>query len=428
MKKINNLLNNKIIFIVSIFLLLQPILDLITGIQTHYYDMFLSVGVIFRFLFMLFMIYYVIFVADSKYKKYSIFYFILLFLYILFFLISTIYFKDMSLISEEIKWLIKNLYFPILLVGFINVFNNHKERIENITFIKIIAIYVFIIIICKLIGIETNAYTQGKTGYIGLFYSANEISGIISLLLPFLIFYRADKNRLLLKAIIVLGVLYCTLIIGSKTAFLSLLIIIGVYIVNYFIKMIKARKYRNVKIILLSLILSIVLISIVLPYTAFYKNIKTHVSFLDINNITEIFEGDNFNRLIFSDRLTFLQNTKEEYDKASIIQKIVGIGYASATEEKTIEMDYFDIYYRYGILGFITYFLPLVIALITILRKVRKAIFDDKIIYVLSLSLALILALFTGHIFTAPSVSIYVSLMIGYLVNAKSKETSNVIL
>jgi hypothetical protein len=315
-----------------------------------------------------------------------------------------------------------------LLVGFINVFNNHKERIENITFIKIIAIYVFIIIICKLIGIETNAYTQGKTGYIGLFYSANEISGIISLLLPFLIFYRADKNRLLLKAIIVLGVLYCTLIIGSKTAFLSLLIIIGVYIVNYFIKMIKARKYRNVKIILLSSILSIVLISIVLPYTAFYKNIKTHVSFLDINNITEIFEGDNFNRLIFSDRLTFLQNTKEEYDKASIIQKIVGIGYGSATEEKTIEMDYFDIYYRYGILGFITYFLPLVIALITILRKVRKAIFDDKIIYVLSLSLALILALFTGHIFTAPSVSIYVSLMIGYLVNAKSKETSNVIL
>jgi hypothetical protein len=418
MKKISNLLNDKTVLIISVFLLLQPILDLITGIQTHYYDLFLSVGVILRFLFMIFIMYYIVFVTNSKYKKYSIYYFIVLFLYTLFFLISTVYFKDMSLMGEEIKWLIKNLYFPILLVGFINVFDTHKEKIEDLTFIKIISMYALIIIICKLIGIETISYTQGKTGYIGLFYSANEISGIISLLLPFLIFYRVDKSRLLLKAIIVLTVLYCTLTIGSKTAFLSLFIVITVYIINYFVRMVKSKKYKNIRVILLSLIISIALISVVLPYTAFYKNIKTHVKFLDINNVSEIFKGDNFNRLIFSDRLTFLNDTKDIYDKSNTIQKVVGIGYAFEVPNKTIEMDYFDIYYRYGIIGFITYFMPLVIAVIAILKGIRNT-FDGKIVYILAIFLSLVLALFTGHIFTAPSVSIYVSLMIGYLVNIK---------
>jgi hypothetical protein len=295
----------------------------------------------------------------------------------------------MSLISEEIKWLIKNLYFPILLVGFINIFDTHKEKIEDKTFIKIISMYAFIIITCKLIDIETISYTQGKTGYIGLFYSANEISGIISLLLPFLIFYRVDKSRLLLKAIIILGVLYCTLTVGSKTAFLSLFIVIAVYILNYFIRMVKYKKYKNVKIILLSVILSIALISIILPYTAFYKNIKTHVKFLDINNIFEIFKGDNFNRLIFSDRLTFLNDTKEIYDESNTIQKVVGIGYAFEVPNKTIEMDYFDIYYRYGIMGFSTYFMPLIMAVIVILKSMKNT-FDGKIVYTLSISLTLV--------------------------------------
>jgi hypothetical protein len=308
-----------------------------------------------------------------------------------------------------------------LLVSFINIFNN-RGKVENVTFIKIIAIYVFIVIMCKLIGIETDAYTQGKTGYIGLFYSANEISGIISLLLPFLIFYKVDKSKLILKSIIVLGVLYCTLTIGSKTAFLSLFIVIGAYVINYFVKQVKANKFKNLRIILLSLILSIALIFIVLPYTAFYRNIKTHMTFLNINSITEIFEGDNFNRLIFSDRLTFLIDTKRHYDNSNITQKILGIGYAPENKNKTIEMDYFDIYYRYGILGFTIYFSPLIFAFITILKRVRKTVFDDKIIYISSLSLALLLALFTGHIFTAPSVSIYVSLVIAYLVNVKDEK------
>jgi hypothetical protein len=39
--------------------------------------------------------------------------------------------------------------------------------------------------------------------------------------------------------------------------------------------------------------------------------------------------------------------------------------------------------------------------------------------YIVSISLALLLALFTGHIFTAPSVSIYISLIIAYVLTLK---------
>ena len=67
---------------------------------------------------------------------------------------------------------------------------------------------------------------------------------------------------------------------------------------------------------------------------------------------------------------------------------------------KTIEMDYFDVLYRNGYVGFILYFIPV----IYILYKIKM----NKKLEIYSLVLSLILALFQGHILVSPSVSICV--------------------
>lgn len=416
MKKINEMFSQNIIKIVTIFLLMQPILDFVTGMNIKYYTNFVSSGIIFRATFLAIVIYYVIFLSKFKNKKYSISYLIMIFIYIVTFVAISLNIKGLSLVLTEIKWIIKVFYFPILLICFINIFNDNKEEVNITTYIYILATYIFLIIACQLFGIDANAYTQGKIGYIGIFNSANEISAIISILLPFLFFYNFKKGQAYIKILILIATLYCILISGTKTSFLSLVIVSLIYLIWYINKLIKEKKYKQIKTISIFAIIIVALVFITLPFTSFGKNIEKHITFLEIDNITEIFEGDNFNRLIFSDRLTFLKETKEIYNEGKDVQKIIGIGFAFEPEQKLIEIDYYDIYYRYGPIGFVIYFAPLIIIILDI-TKLFKYKLLNKITYSLAVFLGLILAFFTGHIFTAPSVSIYVALFMSVLYN-----------
>ena len=76
---------------------------------------------------------------------------------------------------------------------------------------------------------------------------------------------------------------------------------------------------------------------------------------------------------------------------------------------KTIEMDYFEIFYRSGIIGFIIFF----ILFIPIIIKCFKKIFNSSFINIL----ILLLAFFQGHIIVTPSVSFYVALFIVLILN-----------
>lgn len=65
-------------------------------------------------------------------------------------------------------------------------------------------------------------------------------------------------------------------------------------------------------------------------------------------------------------------------------------------------MDYYDIFYRHGVVGTILYFLPF---LLHIKRKYTMTTY-------LSILLIFILAFFSGHIFVAPSVSFLVAIIL----------------
>ena len=70
-----------------------------------------------------------------------------------------------------------------------------------------------------------------------------------------------------------------------------------------------------------------------------------------------------------------------------------------------IEMDYFDILFSHGIVGFIIFFGITVPILVKIVREKRKVDYEYVMNFT-SLLLIIILAFFTGHIITAPSVSL----------------------
>ncbi len=71
-------------------------------------------------------------------------------------------------------------------------------------------------------------------------------------------------------------------------------------------------------------------------------------------------------------------------------------------------MDYFDIFYNHGIMGFIIFFIPYIMILINIFKKKDKLFDFERYMSYISIFLIVILSLFTGHIITAPSVSIVI--------------------
>jgi len=180
--------------------------------------------------------------------------------------------------------------------------------------------------------------------------------------------------------------------------------------------------YDNIKIYLFVIIIFIIGIIIVLPKTNFYKNIETHLNYLKLDSITEVFkEEELIDHFIFSQRLTFMENRRGDYQEANTYQKLFGIGYLNGKKEaKAVEMDYFDIYYSHGLIGFIIYFGIYGYFFYLIMKERKKIDFTQYMVYV-SIILSIFLSFFTGHIITAPAVSLLVTILLLMLVKEKKK-------
>ena len=253
---------------------------------------------------------------------------------------------------------------------------------------------------------------------LGFFNSANEISGIISILTPIIFIIFATEKNIIKCLIFTIIYLIVILTIGTKTPFLALIITVFLTLIYIWIKNIKNKNYKIVFYSFICLLISIITFILIISHTNFYKNIKTHLDYLKIDNVNEVFENKKMiNQFIFSRRLTFLQNKSKIYKNSSIYEKLFGIGLANNT--KLIEIDYFDIFYSFGIVGFITIFLTIIFILYKILKNKQKITYE-RYMLLLSFAYIIILSFFTGHILTSPSVSL-ISLAIIISLNKKSK-------
>ena len=400
-----------------IFLLLQPILDLITGLGLHIWEVNITFGIIIRILFLLFLLYSVLFIYKKK-ESYP-FLGILLF-YGLLYILSMILFKNGSGFFSEIRGLCRVFYFPILLILLYSI--KEEINISKMTLMVILITYLVGILVPNCLNLGFKSYEITKVGTLGFFNSANEISGVISILTPIMVLILVSIKKIIPAMIIIGMYLVVILTIGTKTPLISLGITFFFAYLWFISKEIKKKSYKKIITSFLALIIAITGIVIVLPKTNFYKNIKTHLDYLKVDNVTEVFQNKELiDHFIFSQRLTFLENRQRDYYQANTYQKLFGIGYLKGTKEaKAIEMDYFDIYYSHGIIGFIIYFGIYGYFFYLVMKERKKIDFSIYMIYV-SILLSIILSFITGHIITAPAVSILVVIILLMLVKKKKK-------
>lgn len=401
--------------ILIIYLLLQPFLDVIAGLS-NMISMPNIIGIIVRFSFLIFCGIYLFFFTDN-YKKKNRIYLILIILYLIAFTIYTITTKDLNVIMYELQNTMNAFYFPITFIAIYQMIKEYNIEIKSSHIVTLFSIYLLFVFIPTITGIGLDSYEISKTGSTGWFNSANSISSILSLLFPFLLIYlKNNKTNPILIIIGALIILYVFATIGTKVPILSIAIIIVFNVLYYLIYLFKSKKVKQIIAICCLILISLTAIITYLPRTSFYKNIQIHMDYLEISSPLEVFSDTYLlDHFIFSQRLTFLSRTHNNYMKETLPAKIIGIGYIEnyATDEintKTIEMDYFDIFYRHGIIGFILFFLPLIYYFKNFKQKIKNKY--TKLNISISVILIFVLAFFSGHIFVAPATSIIVIMIL----------------
>ena len=400
-----------------IFILLQPILDLITGFGIHIWKMDITIGIIIRMIFLLVILYSVMFVYK---KKQNWLYYGILIVYGLLYVLGVILFKDEVGLFSEIQGLCRVFYFPVLLIALYSI--KDEIKISKMTLMVVLVTYLVCILVPNCLNLGFETYEITKAGTLGFFNSANEISGIISLLTPIMILIFVSSKKIIPAVIISCIYLYVILTIGTKTPLLSLGITIFFTYLWFIYNAVKVKKYKRIGISLIALVLFTTALILILPKTTFYKNIETHLNYLKLDNVTEVFEDEKLvDHFIFSSRLKFMKERQQDYMDGNVYQKLFGIGYLNNQKEaKAVEMDYFDIYYNHGIIGFILFFGIYGYFFYLIMKERRKLEFEQYMLYI-SILLSIFLSFFTGHIITAPAVSILVTVLLLMLVKQKKK-------
>lgn len=392
--------------VIIVYLLLSPIIDIITSVLLNYFHVSFTLGMVVRLSFVIFIMWSTIYVYN---KKNVVSYYILVLIYFGLYLISIFKYKSGIVLFSEIQGLIKTFYFPTLLLSLYNIRDDIVISWKPIFYSS--AIYIVLVFFPMLFNIGYESYKITKEGTVGFFNSANEISGIISITTPFLFLLLKNKINLM-KIIYMIIYMIVILNIGTKTPILAFILSVCLVLVWIIKKLLEKNKKKLIFAIVGVFIVLISSIIIILPKTTFYKNIKVHLEYLGINNVEDILKNPyNIDHFIFSQRLTFLSTRNKQYIESSIYEKIVGIGYnINNKKARIVEIDYCDVFYSHGIIGAILFFSPYLYVLFNKLNKEKK----DYFAYIKKISIFLIcvLSFFTGHIIISPSVSTFAALII----------------
>ena len=404
--------------IIAIFILIQPILDILTGLCLHLLNLNLTIGIVIRVLFMIFIVCISLFVFK---KEKLLMPYLIIGIYCFLYLLGIIAFKNGVGLFYELQGLVKVFYYPIMLLS---IYSIRKEiNISKLTLFTTMFLYLIFIFIPTLLGLGFKTYEITKVGTLGFFNSANEISGIISILTPFLFIILFSSNKLIPKILITLMYLVVILMMGTKTPFLSLGIVIGMTFIYLWFNWLHKKEYKKLVYSFGIILIGILLVFLIVPKTNFYKNIKTELDFIEVDNPTEVLSSYKLiDHAIFGQRLSFLEKRSNEYSKSNLYQKLIGIGYLkNGKETKQVEMDFFDIYINHGFIGFLLVMLVLIYVLKDMIINHKKLDYENYMVLT-SIILIFLLSLITGHIITAPSVAL-LSIIICLSIIKKDKES-----
>lgn len=413
-----------------LYIILQPIIDIITSLCVRNISEKLTLGIFVRTIFMIYVMLYTTIKVDKKSRWQILIYYSLIAIYCIAFMINSYAKYELAMVFTQIKGLIKTLYFPIILASLLIIYKNKsfptKQKYINIS----LSIYVLIIVICKIFSMGYPTYPfKDNVGTIGLFYAGNETSAIIALLSPICFGTFISKKFSILNAILCAVTIFAMLEIGTKVACISIIALIILALIISIIKLIRKEQKGFYKQFITLLLIGI-LTFLFIGNTPGGKNLKIEPIFFNEKKVsTESKEEEpkknsptTDTTTLLSGRNKYFKNSLKKYNASSIVDKAIGMGYISPKknvlqESKLVEIDYFDIFFCHGIVGTLIYIIPIAILIFISLKKFFINFITNiknytLIFMIYSILIGFGIALTAGHVFTAPAVSMFLILII----------------
>lgn len=242
---------------------------------------------------------------------------------------------------------------------------------------KISTIVVVVNVLIGLLGLGYSAYKQGD-GFRGYFNAGNELSGVVIILFPFILYTLGLKYDTKNIKYIGLTLLLLTTValMGTKTALLVMLFTIPV------IPQLYKKKINLVKISIILILSVSVLVVILYQILDYYGMMDRWLWFYERGGIEQI---------IFSGRDKFWEEEKIEFFNANIFIQLFGLG-----ESRTVEMDPLDALLNYGYVGVLLCYSFYFYLLINSWKYRRKNMLAKLVLYINILILGA--SSFAGHI------------------------------
>lgn len=450
--------------ILLIYILIQPVLDFLTGWQTRLMPHFaLTVGVVVRAIMLvviLFFIYLSIQQHSSPIDHYVKIYFILLTCVLLINLIVNKLNKPVFATFTEIASLFKSVHYLIILIGFYYVFCNlTKNQIQRFL-PRIVYWSVMIISLVMLLAAVTktnfSTYPQGKLGQTGWFNSGNELGAILAITFPLVILHAFQISQKTSRYWSWLGVALAAvsiIMVGTKSCFYGMIIGLVFAFIYQFVFYRRKADTSKVKhnLTFSCMLLCLITIGIVgtYPLSPVRNNSVIQAKIIkenQINKLKLLHRKKNHKKLdhyekfllknqelgnpllakLLSGRTNYFVFNSQNFKKAPLSQKLFGMGYGSNYRKhpRTVEMDWFDLFFQFGIIGFVVIIFPLLVAMLYLIfeffRYFTNNLVQDNLLYYVAVAIGIFMSLLAGHVLNAPAVSIYFSMILAYLVNQPS--------
>ncbi|MBR9656731.1 MULTISPECIES: O-antigen ligase family protein [Bacillus cereus group] len=436
-----------------LFIVFQPILDLLTSFSIYVLHMSATVGIVVRFAFMLLALGYLLLHHKQQGAKKYILYLCLFGIVLAIGLVNNLMIKSPVSFGEEVKFIMKSVYPIVLLFGYIIALKELKNN--EFAFHKIITYFLYATLILSIsiitamaTGTDFPSYPNSKIGSRGWFFAGNDLSSIFAIMFPIVVLYSVHKTTSFSKVyywIPTVLAMYASIMIGTKVGYGAIVITLGIALFFLFIEYMMHRKKegKGFTYLVNTIVAAVVLggLLVLTPQTPIAKNMSIHLQIYEykksVQDEKDRKEGkvvkeeehkqgeltdSEMKSLIYSDRDKFLKVYKQYYKEAPLSQKLFGMGYAGnyTTKMKLVEMDFHDLFFAFGIVGFLMYLLPFLYfgikIFIRLITNFKKLFSVKHMLLASTLVLSLGIGFMSGHVLTAPAVSIFFVVILAYLI------------
>ena len=469
-KRVINIKNITVKNILCLFIIMCPILDMLSFIFRNTFNTSISPSTIIRPIIPIVVIIYLFFKNDKKFKFWTIG---IGLVYLIYGVIHLVVFRtavtgsSYSGITHEAQYIINYTFMILNLFIYIYTFKDNKN-VEKLSKSVLIAsaIYIVSIFISILTKTSSSTYIEGM-GYKGWFESGNSIGSILILSLFIILKYITDKKyRIFAIIIISLEAIFLTILLGTRVGLLGFIIAIAAYVFSEIVSSLLKKKKINKKTIALgiAIICSILLVIITVGSTTIQRrkhlqdieknivdnNQESHItgSLLEIKekieagtleegymdepqkkSIMELYNVANKWQIKNNDQRMqqLIYNTALVKNQKNLIYILFGNGYVANFRELVMEMEVPSLLYNFGIVGFILYLAPFIsISLYGIYFGVKNITKIDSEYIMLTLGCLFVFALsfFAGYVFFNSSNMMIIVVLNTLLINKIEKEKS----